>query len=70
MDLRQRETIESRTISLYTAEWEIAVGAGRKLGLISISAAIRYILHDWQRLTAAQPSPGGAPSRPAGPEVD
>jgi hypothetical protein len=52
-------------VSLYPVDWAAADRVRRELGLSSLSAAIRYILRDWQLGHSAQPSPGNDGSRPA-----
>ena len=63
--LRYREMIEARSVSLYPVDWALAARVRRELGLRSLSAAIRYILRDWQLGHTVPPAPAQDDGRPA-----
>jgi hypothetical protein len=59
-----KEKAISRSIGLTPEDWAIAAELRQAQGLPSTSAAIRYILQDWQRMTAPEsppPDPGAQP---------
>lgn len=58
----QQTTVVTRNISLYPDQDELLAQVARDYGLASISAAVRFIIHDWQRLRKAGGQPVLAPS--------
>ena len=45
----EREYAEGRNVSMYPSQWEIVERLADRLGGIGTSAALRYIVRDWEQ---------------------
>jgi hypothetical protein len=52
--------VTSRNVSMYPEQWALVEQVARNLGGLSVSAALRLIVTEWQQVKAAEhPRPDG-----------
>ena len=54
VELTVTERAVGRNVSLYPREWTMFRQIAEDHGLSSMSAAVRFVLHDWARMKAAE----------------
>lgn len=47
------QAVKARNVTLYPTDWAVAIQVAKEYGLGSVSAGLRFIIRDWQRLKAA-----------------